>query len=513
MIRLLPLAAGLVVMPEVRAQEAYAGKPYQGRAQVIPGRVELELYDSGGQGVAYNDTDAVNNGSGKLNKGDSFVERFRQDEGVDLSYTKKEIDKTVEGVQEKIGELYLGWTAAGEWVNYSVDVKAAGTYEINAHMTSRTDAAEISIAFDGVEKSGAIVLPGTTHWHLWRNAVNLARVKLDQGLHVMRVSVLKEGNFNIDSLEFVPVGGDAFTQVKQMGRGLNIIGYDPLWQDFAKARFQDRHFKRIKEGGFQTVRLNLHAFRHMDAENRLSATWFKTLDWAVNTALANNLTVILDEHNFTTCGQDADACKPKLMAFWAQVAEHYRDAPGSVVFEILNEPNGKVTAEVWNVWLKEALAIIRKSNPTRNVVIGPASWNGIRALEGLELPEDDRHIIVTVHYYLPMAFSHQGAPWSKEGAKLSGVTWGTEEEKRKVDADFAGVQKWAEAKKRPMLLGEFGAYDKGEMESRVRYTGYLCRAAERLGWAWTYWQFDSDFIAWDMGKDDWVGPIKGALAP
>ena len=51
-----------------QAPRSYAGKPYQGQPQIIPGRVQAELYDSGGQGIAYNDSDAVNNGSGRLNK-------------------------------------------------------------------------------------------------------------------------------------------------------------------------------------------------------------------------------------------------------------------------------------------------------------------------------------------------------------------------------------------------------------------------------------------------------------
>jgi endoglucanase len=515
----------LAVLAAVAAQPQnnYQGKPYQGRPQAVPGRVEMELYDTGGPGVGYNDTDAGNNGSGKLNKGNTPVERFRQDEGVDLSYTKANIDKTIDGAKEKVGELYLGWTAPGEWVNYTVDVQTSGTYAIHAHMTSRTDAAEISLASDGADLTGAIRLPTTTHWHIWRTASNLAQVKLDKGVHVLKLAVLTEGNFNLDYLEFEPAGTapkaavfpavGAVDQVKKMGRGLNIIGYDPLWKDPSKARFQDRHFRRIREGGFQTVRVNLHAFSHMDAANRLSAQWFKTLDWAVNGAVANDLTVILDEHNFTECGRDAAACKPKLMAFWEQVSEHCKDAPASVVFEILNEPNGQVTPALWNEWLGEALAIIRRSNPTRNVVIGPAQWNGIRALNQLVLPEDDRHIIVTVHYYLPMAFTHQGAPWSKETSKLSGVTWGSDEDKRRVEADFDGVQQWAKAAGRPILLGEFGAYDRAEMDARVRYTAYLARTAESLGWTWTYWQFDSDFIAWDMSRDDWVGPIRTALAP
>ena len=308
-------------------------------------------------------------------------------------------------------------------------------------------------------------------------------------------------------------GLDAFEQTRQMRRGVNIIGYDPLWKDFSKARFQDRHFRLIREAGFQTVRVNLESFKHMDKQYQLDPTWLKTLDWAVKGALDNNLTIILDEHDFGYCGQNAEGCHDKLMAFWRQIAERYKNAPPAVVFEILNEPNQKLTDELWNAYLKEALAIIRQSNPVRNVVIGPAFWNNIHHLAQLELPAADRHIIVTVHYYLPMEFTHQGAPWNKETAKLSGVAWGTDAEKQRMEQDFAGVQTWSKAENRPILLGEFGAYDKADMDSRVAYTAHAARTAESLGWAWAYWQFDADFIVWDMAKDAWVAPILKALIP
>src|SRR5512135_610870 len=72
----------------------YKGTPYQdsrhtGGAQKIPGRVECAYYDRGGEGVAYHDTDARNNGSGGLNPADgTYLNEFRKDEGVDISYTK-----------------------------------------------------------------------------------------------------------------------------------------------------------------------------------------------------------------------------------------------------------------------------------------------------------------------------------------------------------------------------------------------------------------------------------------
>jgi len=301
-------------------------------------------------------------------------------------------------------------------------------------------------------------------------------------------------------------------QVKAMARGINVLGYDPLWKDPARARFQMRHFKTIKDGGFDAVRLNLQAFSHMDAGNRLDPAWLKTLDQVVEAALAQKLTVILDEHDFNACGEDPATCKPRLAAFWKQVGERYKDAPDGVVFELLNEPNKGLTDDLWNAWVTELLSVVRATNPTRNVVVGPAFWNNIGHLDQLKLPQGDRHLIATVHYYLPMEFTHQGAPWNPATPK-TGVTWGADAERARMKADFDGVQVWAKAHDRPMLLGEFGAYDKGDMASRVAYTAAAAREAEARGWAWAYWQFDSDFIAYDIGKDAWVAPIHEALVP
>jgi endoglucanase len=310
---------------------------------------------------------------------------------------------------------------------------------------------------------------------------------------------------------FTPI--DAFAQARRMGRGVNILGYDPIWNSPAQARFQTRHFARIHEAGFGNVRVNLEAFSHMDAQGRLDPAWLKILDWVVANALANRLTVIIDEHNFEECGQDLDACRPKLTAFWRQIAERYRNAPNPVVFELLNEPNGKITDERWNKLSAELLALVRKTNPERTVIIGPEHYNGLEALPALNLPEGDRNIIVTVHYYHPMRFTHQGAAWAKEFTHLSGVTWGSPEDYQLILKEFDTVQDWAHSHNRPIFLGEFGAYDRGEMPSRVRYSAAVARAAEARGWPWAYWQFDSNFVVYDIDHDAWVAPILNALIP
>jgi hypothetical protein len=303
---------------------------------------------------------------------------------------------------------------------------------------------------------------------------------------------------------------------QRLGRGVNIIGYDPIWQDRAKARFQERHFARIKEAGFSSVRVNLHPFRHMDAANgfALKPSWLETLDWAVKAALASHLAVILDMHEFGAMAEDPAARKEAWLSFWKQVAPRFKDSPDDVVFELLNEPNRGLTPEMWNGYLREALAIVRATNPTRVVIVGPGRWNSIDALPALDLPQDDRNLIVTVHYYTPMEFTHQGAPWNEATKNMSGVVWtGTDQERRRIELDFAKVKQWAVEHDRPVLLGEFGAYDRADMDSRARYTASVARTAERLGWSWAYWQFDSDFVVYDIGRDAWVAPIEKALIP
>jgi endoglucanase len=66
---------------------------------------------------------------------------------------------------------------------------------------------------------------------------------------------------------------------------------------------------------------------------------------------------------------------------------------------------------------------------------------------------------------------------------------------------------------RPILLGEFGAYDAADMDSRVRWTSFIARLAESHGWSWAYWQFDSDFVVYDIDAGKWVEPIRDALVP
>ena len=298
-------------------------------------------------------------------------------------------------------------------------------------------------------------------------------------------------------------------------RGVNVLGYDPYWGSTGERRFQWRHLAEIRKAGFDYVRLNLQAFGHMDAANRLDPAWLTKLDDVVRETHKAGLGIILDEHDFDVCSKDVAMCRTRLSAFWRQVAPRYADAPRNLAFELLNEPHDKLDAATWNALFAELLATVRQSNPTRIVVVGPTSWNSFHELPNLKLPADP-NLLVTFHYYDPFHFTHQGATWAgDEVKKLHGITWGSDSDRATIGKDFDQVAAWAKANNRPILLGEFGVFDKSgtPLELRAAWTAAIRGEAERRGFGWGYWQFEGDFVVWDMANQRWVEPIRKALIP
>ena len=191
-------------------------KTYRGEAwkkQWIPGRIECEWYDHGGEGVAYHDADSINNGSGKLNPANgNFLNEFRMKEAVDISYTKSNnIDNNpYNKVEPVLDQLYVGWTQPGEWINYTVLVKEPGLYRIGLMYTANGDGA-ISLDIDGKQAADSLKIP-TTHddrdtvawrqWHHWNKLDSLTAINIPKGKHLLTIHVTEHGNMNFDYLEF-----------------------------------------------------------------------------------------------------------------------------------------------------------------------------------------------------------------------------------------------------------------------------------------------------------------------
>lgn len=151
----------------------------------IPGSIEAEDYDNGGQGVAYNDIDAGNNGG-----------QYRSD-GVDIQSTSN-----------NGGGYNVGWTANGEWLEYTISSVSGGTYDISFDLASNntTTSKSLTLILDG-NILGTISPPFTGGWQEWQ-MVTLSGVNISQGTDVILRLDIGGGNFNVDNIVFTQMAPD-----------------------------------------------------------------------------------------------------------------------------------------------------------------------------------------------------------------------------------------------------------------------------------------------------------------
>jgi glucose/arabinose dehydrogenase len=157
---------------------ALSPAPFGGNARPLPGIVQSEDFDDGGEGVAYHDSDASNNGG-----------QYRST-GVDI-----------ENTADTGGGYDVSWTTAGEWLNYTVNANSAGLYTISVRAASPVAGGTFHIEFNGINKTGPMIIPNTGGAQSWQT-LSVNNVLLDAGLQSMRVildvnnSAGVVGNFN-----------------------------------------------------------------------------------------------------------------------------------------------------------------------------------------------------------------------------------------------------------------------------------------------------------------------------
>jgi hypothetical protein len=140
----------------------------------LPGLVQAEHYDVGGEGVAYHDTTAGNAGG-----------KYRSDR-VDIWRSPSE-------------GYYTGNNATGEWLEYTVEVATAGAYRVALRVATPKSGRQLRLALDGVNVTGLITLPNTRGWQRWQTVRDIP-LTLPAGRHVLRVTVVR-GGLNFGWLE------------------------------------------------------------------------------------------------------------------------------------------------------------------------------------------------------------------------------------------------------------------------------------------------------------------------
>jgi endoglucanase len=310
---------------------------------------------------------------------------------------------------------------------------------------------------------------------------------------------------------------DAFYYNRLIGRGINLGNALEARQEGQWGFvLREEYFSLIRDAGFDSVRIPVRwsAWAEERFPYTIDESFFERIDWAISKALEHGLVVIVDIHHYNELMEDPGNHKARFLALWKQIAERYRDRPDRLYFEILNEPQGHLSGGLWNVYLREALEVIRRTNPQRPVVIGAADYSQISHLDELQLPEDDRNLIVAFHYYEPFKFTHQGTPWSADSWPWLGTRWqGTPAEREAIVADFDRAAEWARKNGRPLTLGEFGSYRRANAEDRARWTAFVRETAEERGMSWSYWEFAAGFGAYDPQAKQWTTGLLAALVP
>ncbi len=268
---------------------------------------------------------------------------------------------------------------------------------------------------------------------------------------------------------------------------------------------------RIADAGFDTIRLPVR-WSAYTAETKpfgIKTKFLKRVDAVINHALKRDLKVVLNVHHYDALNKDSEAEEDRFITMWQILAHHYRDYPDGLMFEIVNEPNTSMTPKRTDELNRKIVREIRKSNPDRWIVLATAEWGAIRGLVQHK-PKVSRRTMLTFHYYDPFHFTHQGSHFTKPEIPL-GAVWGSEEDYADLRANFEKVDEFRRRYRGPMLLGEFGVYEKADLNERAEWVAAVRKEAEAQGFGWCHWGFTATFNAYRHDEKKWVEPIREAL--
>jgi len=269
--------------------------------------------------------------------------------------------------------------------------------------------------------------------------------------------------------------------------------------------------ERIKQAGFDTIRLPVRwDYRTQNIPPyKIDPDYMKRVRTIVDQAQVEGLGVIIDVHHYRPLFKDFRAELPRFTAIWEQIAAEFKHAPDNIYFEPLNEPFPQGDKEHVNLAYKAVLPVIRRSNPSRIVILGGAEWSHVESMAWINWP-DDPNIVATFHDYGPHEFTHQGNSW-EDNPPPAGQVWGSKKDRADMMRDYKIAREFRAKQGVPVLLGEFGVINNVDNTQRVAWTKARRKAAEASLIPWCVWDFSGSFSLYDTEAEQWNGPLLDAL--
>ncbi len=273
--------------------------------------------------------------------------------------------------------------------------------------------------------------------------------------------------------------------IKLMGRGVNMGNTleppdgEGTWGNPAVV---ESNFDDYKNAGFTCVRLPITWDKHTSTNlpYTIDAAWLNRIEQIIDWGLNRNLIVIINAHHedwiknsYTT------ANVARLDSIWSQISKRFKNKSEKLFFEVINEPNPMLLANV-NALNAQIINTIRKTNKTRIVIFSGHKWSNSEELIAAAIPNDSYQ----------MGYYHSYDPWPF-GLEGTG-SYGTDADLATTKTKFDQVSAWSTLHNIPVVLGEFGATYKCDYNSR------MCLYATDVEYALTH---NIAFNVWEDGGD------------
>jgi len=325
----------------------------------------------------------------------------------------------------------------------------------------------------------------------------------------------------------------------EIQRGTNISHFLSQNDHTGKQRsnfLKKKELKQLSKWGFDHIRLPIDESQLWDEKGNFNADALYLLHRTINWCSNVNLKVIVDLHvirshhfNDSTNALWTNVLERKrLLNLWMQLSLELKKYPISLVaYELLNEPVAP-HADDWNMLLNILIAKIRINEPERVLVIGSNKWQDVDTMDELVVPENDKNLMLSFHFYKPHLFTHYRAFWTnmatistaicypyniteEDFSKMSSsdqnlvYPFKGEQNKEKIRIELLKALRCAKKWNLPVYCGEFGCF---------KTTDYSCRMNWYKDVLGILTEYNIPFANWDYkGGFGFVNPQGKLIEP
>lgn len=335
-------------------------------------------------------------------------------------------------------------------------------------------------------------------------------------------------NVNNSNLGGGTVGGNVSTNddprvftaaeyIQRMGAGINIGQY---FDDSATGPIDNRWLDVIARRGFRNVRIPVKWIGGGGGSGFRSDNLMRSVRASVDAALSRNLFVVLNVHHEGWVGRPYNTAKLTEFRFlWRRILDEFGAHPHQLSFQPFNEPWEK--DEVGNSGFSyrdvdelnaTVQDLVRKDLGDSHRVLHFAcnAYNWIGAPRYQQLGAFDPSVAMTVHYYLPLGFTHGGAE--------STYRWqvGSGDRVARLVEQFDSLQQWSIRNRCPVYLGEFGVIHNDPRYPKFRpdvleFYRTVAREAKIRGWSYSVWDDNGWYQLLNRNDLTWQEDLLGAL--